>query len=83
MSKSLGNTIAVDEEPEELRRKLAKAFTDPGKLRRNDPGQPEHLQHLHPAHLLLRGRAGRGDRARLPLRRARLRGVQAPARRRA
>jgi tryptophanyl-tRNA synthetase len=41
MSKSLGNTIAVKEQPEELRRKLAKAFTDPNKLRRNDPGNPD------------------------------------------
>lgn len=41
MSKSLGNTIAVDEEPDELRRKLAKAYTDPGKLRRHDPGNPD------------------------------------------
>lgn len=41
MSKSLGNTIAVDEEPEEIRQKLAKAFTDPHKLRRNDPGDPD------------------------------------------
>jgi tryptophanyl-tRNA synthetase len=40
MSKSLGNTISVDEEPDVLRRKLAKAFTDPSKLRRNDPGDP-------------------------------------------
>ena len=41
MSKSLGNTISVDEDPEVLRRKLAKAFTDPNKLRRNDPGNPD------------------------------------------
>ena len=41
MSKSLGNTITVDEDPEELRRKLAKAFTDPARKRRNDPGHPE------------------------------------------
>jgi tryptophanyl-tRNA synthetase len=40
MSKSLKNTIAVDEEPEELRRKLATAFTDPHKLRKGDPGDP-------------------------------------------
>jgi tryptophanyl-tRNA synthetase len=41
MSKSLGNTIAVDEHPDELRRKLAKAFTDPARKRRTDPGNPQ------------------------------------------
>jgi tryptophanyl-tRNA synthetase len=41
MSKSLGNTITVDEEPDELRRKLAGAFTDPSRKRRSDPGHPE------------------------------------------
>lgn len=40
MSKSLGNTILVDEEPGELRRKLSGAFTDPNRLRRSDPGDP-------------------------------------------
>ena len=40
MSKSLGNTIRVDEEPAELRRKLAGAFTDPNRKRRSDPGDP-------------------------------------------
>ncbi len=41
MSKSLGNTVSVDEEPEALRKKLARAFTDPQKLRKNDPGNPD------------------------------------------
>jgi tryptophanyl-tRNA synthetase len=41
MSKSLGNTVAVDEEPEALRRKLSRAFTDPKKLRKGDPGDPK------------------------------------------
>jgi len=40
MSKSLGNTISVDEDPAELRRKLAGAFTDPNRKRRSDPGDP-------------------------------------------
>lgn len=40
MSKSLGNTIAVDEDPADLRKKLAGAFTDPNRLRRSDPGDP-------------------------------------------
>jgi tryptophanyl-tRNA synthetase len=41
MSKSLGNTIKVDEEPDELRRKMSRAFTDPSRQRRSDPGHPE------------------------------------------
>ncbi len=41
MSKSLGNTIGLTEEPESIRKKLAGAFTDPARLRRSDPGHPE------------------------------------------
>jgi tryptophanyl-tRNA synthetase len=49
MSKSLGNTIAVDEAPDELRRKLAKAFTDPARKRRSDPGNP-HICNIFTLH---------------------------------
>lgn len=41
MSKSYGNTIFMSDEPEEVRQKVMKMFTDPEKLRRNDPGHPE------------------------------------------
>jgi tryptophanyl-tRNA synthetase len=41
MSKSLGNTINVDEDPKQLRKKLASAFTDPNRIRRSDPGDPK------------------------------------------
>lgn len=41
MSKSLGNHIAVDEDEDVLRRKLASAVTDPARQRRSDPGHPE------------------------------------------
>ena len=40
MSKSLNNTVAMDEDPAELRKKLARAFTDPNRVRRDDPGDP-------------------------------------------
>lgn len=40
MSKSLGNTLALTDPPEVIRKKLASAFTDPAKLRKNDPGHP-------------------------------------------
>jgi len=41
MSKSLGNTILVAEDPKELRKKLAGAYTDPSRLRKSDPGDPD------------------------------------------
>jgi len=41
MSKSLGNTILLSDEPETVKAKLKKAITDPQKIRRNDPGRPE------------------------------------------
>ncbi len=41
MSKSLGNTILLSDEPETIKAKLKKAVTDPLKVRRNDPGRPE------------------------------------------
>ncbi len=41
MSKSLGNTILLSDEPEVVKTKLKKAVTDPQKVRRNDPGRPE------------------------------------------
>ena len=41
MSKSLGNTILLSDEPETVKAKLKKALTDPQKIRRNDPGRPE------------------------------------------
>jgi len=41
MSKSLGNQIGLSEPPGEVRRKVLAMFTDPEKIRRNDPGHPE------------------------------------------
>ncbi len=41
MSKSIGNTILLSDEPETVKAKLRKAVTDPQKVRRNDPGRPE------------------------------------------
>lgn len=40
MSKSVGNVVLLADEPEEIRKKIRTAFTDPGKVRRNDPGHP-------------------------------------------
>ena len=41
MSKSLGNTIEISASPEEIRKKIKPAFTDPARLRKTDPGNPE------------------------------------------
>ncbi len=41
MSKSLGNTILLSDEPETVKAKLKKAVTDPNKVRKGDPGNPD------------------------------------------
>lgn len=41
MSKSKGNTISVGEDPKSMEKKLRGAVTDPQRVRRNDPGNPE------------------------------------------
>ena len=41
MSKSYDNAIFFSDTPEEVRTKVMKMFTDPQKLRKNDPGRPE------------------------------------------
>jgi len=41
MSKSYNNTIMIDETEEETTSKIMKMFTDPEKLRKNDPGHPD------------------------------------------
>lgn len=41
MSKSLENAIYLKDDPEQVRRKVMSAVTDPGRVRRNDPGNPE------------------------------------------
>jgi tryptophanyl-tRNA synthetase len=51
MSKSLGNTVGLLEEPEAIWEKLRPAMTDPARVRRTDPGTPEicNIYHLHKA----------------------------------
>ncbi|HEY9426745.1 MAG TPA: tryptophan--tRNA ligase [Gemmatimonadaceae bacterium] len=51
MSKSLGNTIGLLEEPDSIWEKLRPAVTDPARVRRTDPGTPEvcNIYHLHQA----------------------------------
>jgi tryptophanyl-tRNA synthetase len=51
MSKSLGNTIGLLEQPDAVWAKLRPAVTDPKRVRRTDPGTPEvcNIYHLHTA----------------------------------
>src|SRR5207253_6315348 len=41
MSKSYGNTIGLREDPDEVAKKLKTMQTDPARVRRNDPGNPD------------------------------------------
>lgn len=41
MSKSVGNTILLADSPDEIKKKMRTAVTDPQKIRRNDPGRPD------------------------------------------
>lgn len=41
MSKSLGNTVLLSDSPEEITAKIRTAYTDPKKLRVDDPGNPD------------------------------------------
>jgi tryptophanyl-tRNA synthetase len=41
MSKSYGNTIGMREDPEEVAKKLKTMQTDPARVRRSDPGDPD------------------------------------------
>ena len=51
MSKSMGNTIDLLEDPASIWEKLKPAVTDPKRVRRTDPGTPEvcNIYHLHKA----------------------------------
>ena len=51
MSKSLGNTVDLLEDPASVWEKLRPAATDPARVRRTDPGTPEvcNIYHLHKA----------------------------------
>ena len=51
MSKSLGNTVGLLEDPKDIWEKLSPAVTDPARVRRTDPGTPEvcNIYHLHKA----------------------------------
>jgi tryptophanyl-tRNA synthetase len=41
MSKSYGNTIALSDDPDIVRKKVMSMITDPARIRKDDPGHPE------------------------------------------
>mgnify|MGYP000927489109 FL=1 len=41
MSKSYGNTIEMSDSPQEIAKKVNQMVTDPGRIRKTDPGNPE------------------------------------------
>jgi tryptophanyl-tRNA synthetase len=41
MSKSYGNAVFLSDRPEEIDQKLSRMMTDPARVRRTDPGEPE------------------------------------------
>lgn len=41
MSKSYGNTIALSDSPDDVRKKVSTMITDPARIRKDDPGHPE------------------------------------------
>lgn len=47
MSKSYDNFIALSEEPEAIRKKAQKMFTDPKRIKMTDPGHPEECNVCH------------------------------------
>jgi tryptophanyl-tRNA synthetase len=51
MSKSMGNTIGLIEEPNAIWEKLRPAMTDPARVKKTDPGTPEicNIYQLHKA----------------------------------
>ncbi len=55
MSKSMGNTVGILDEPEAIQARVRTAVTDPQRIRRDDPGRPEVCnvftlhQHFTPA----------------------------------
>jgi tryptophanyl-tRNA synthetase len=50
MSKSLGNTIGLTESPDEIWAKLRPAITDPARVRKTDPGNPERCPVIFELH---------------------------------
>ncbi len=81
MSKSYGNTIGLREDPQQVAQKLRAMQTDPARVRRTDPGDPDKCP-VWDLHKIYSDEATRavGKRG-LPQRRHRLPRLQAAAHR--
>ena len=60
MSKSYGNSIFLADSIEEITQKVRGMFTDPARLRKSDPGNPD-VCNLYPYHELLTDEATRAE----------------------
>ena len=60
MSKSLGNTVGILAEPDEIRDRVRTAVTDPQRVRRSDPGRPE-VCNVYTLHGFFTGEQRRGE----------------------
>jgi len=57
MSKSYGNALYLSDEPETIQKQMMTAYTDPVKIRKNDPGHPEGCM-VFAYHRLVQDEAG-------------------------
>ncbi len=55
MSKSYGNSIFLSDHPDEIRRKVKMMITDPARIRRDDPGDPDDCLVVYPMHRIYSG----------------------------
>ena len=60
MSKSLGNTVGILADPEEVWQRVRTAVTDPQRVRRDDPGRPE-VCNVYSLHAFFTDEATRAD----------------------
>ena len=79
MSKSYGNTIGLREDPDEVAKKLKTMQTDPARVRRTDPGDPDKCPVFDLHKIYSEREDPRLGRQRLPHRRYRLPGMQEAA----
>ncbi len=67
MSKSYGNTIGLREEPDSVAKKLKTMKTDPARVRRTDPGDPDKMSRCGTCTRSTRTRLRRPGCSRLPV----------------
>jgi len=58
MSKSYGNTIALSDEDDAVRKKVSTMITDPQRVKKTDPGRPDYCNVCHYYKVFAPGRVG-------------------------